>query len=386
MSNSYILELPDTDHVMEVIGERFDDALCFMTDFSVIYGGAVRDVLAGMPIEGDIDISVARCDFGKVTSAFGQSPKWRAVQAEDAKRLAARYGIPSGGLLSVDISARSEKPSGRILAMDTFESHRGMKAQVIVPSAEFEDPMMEALTFARDVDIACCGVVMLNDGRVFEVVPGAFEDCKNKVLRFNEGADLLHIEALEFRVNKLVARGWKSEIDIRSKIMQANRKKKREEASRRRKMGEMAKYAEIHSGSTATAMEVEGETIKFPWNFCYLADGIVNFERTIEGAPAVTIAVNPANFSIAKNTVEAIVRKYRGAVRVNLRGPERFDISGNDEMMLNDILKGLSGMGSPFFTYKAEAAGGSSDTTGYISSADTTSIKFSSSTAYIKMR
>lgn len=347
MSSNYIAELPDTDHVMEMINERFDGALDFLTEFSLVYGGAVRDVLAELPMEGDLDISAARCDFSKVVRTFRQSPKWQNASAKDAAFIAAQYGIP--GMTLPDIRSQPNRPTSNILAMEAFESYRGRKAQIAVHVKELEDPAMEALALARGADIVCCGVAMFSDGRVFEVIPGAFEDCKNRVLRLNELAEVLHIDALESRIRKLATRGWKSEIDIRSETIKERRKKKREEAARRKKASKMSKYAE------ATTDSFEGLQTHFPVSFCFLTFGegayretVQNaFEKAISRLPHISIAVHPENFSIAVKAIEEATRRHNGASKVLLAGPGRFKIAGSSGDLLDDINRDLRGMGSP---------------------------------------
>jgi hypothetical protein len=70
-------------------------------------------------------------------------------------------------------------------------------------------------------------MVMFRDGRVFEALPGAYDDCKNRLLRINSHSDTMYIEALPDRVEKLVARGWKSEIDVKTEMEKFKKKESR---------------------------------------------------------------------------------------------------------------------------------------------------------------
>ena len=72
----YIREIPNTGWVSEAIAERFDNALEMMTPNSVIYGGAVRDVLSGKELLGDLDIVLPPEDFGKISNSFHTNSKW----------------------------------------------------------------------------------------------------------------------------------------------------------------------------------------------------------------------------------------------------------------------------------------------------------------------
>jgi hypothetical protein len=81
------------------------------------------------------------------------------------------------------------------------------------------------------VDIICCGMIMLYDGRVFEAVPGAYQDCIDGVLRINKSSDTIYLDAIGTRVEKLVGRGWKNTIDVNKVIKEVE--ENREKAKRK---------------------------------------------------------------------------------------------------------------------------------------------------------
>jgi len=210
----YLKEVPDVEHVSEVIAEQFDDALEFMTPNTIVYGGAVRDVLADLPLVGDLDLAVAPAELETLRYAFETSAKW--VDSDMLERTA-----------SVPILGKSPfgLPSMPMAGITQFSTINGATVQLIA-SASFQKGNLEkALYMARQVDIVCCGVVLLSDGRVFEALPGAYEDCRNRVLRINEYSDTIYVDALPSRVEKLVGRGWKSDIDVRSTMANLNRKR-----------------------------------------------------------------------------------------------------------------------------------------------------------------
>lgn len=69
----------DAPWVLEVISENFDGALELMTDSNVVYGGAVRDALANIPLEGDLDIAVSTMSNNKQIQMFNESLKWKPI-------------------------------------------------------------------------------------------------------------------------------------------------------------------------------------------------------------------------------------------------------------------------------------------------------------------
>jgi hypothetical protein len=178
--------------------ERFDNALEFMTPYSIIYGGAVRDCIAKKELVGDLDLAMPPNDFIGISEAFHTNPKW----------------IPSANLNDKDIKLHIERDYGNV-NVSSFETTGGKIVQLITSKYQDRDPLQSAIYVARMVDIVCCGVIMLCDGRVFEVVPGAHQDCVDGVLRINKNSDTINLDSLRLRVDKLVNRGWKNTIDIR---------------------------------------------------------------------------------------------------------------------------------------------------------------------------
>lgn len=211
-SIGYLKEIEDVSWVQEVIMERFDNALELMTLNTIVYGGAIRDCLLGVELVGDLDLAVPKSEFKRLFSSFQHNPRWVSIQGNNI------YD-------NQDILIQS---------MSLFKTIRGQIVQLISARGDFETKMEEATCLARNADIVCCGVVMFNDGRVFEVIPGAYQECIDGVLTINDNSNSIHPELLKSRIDKLVGRGWKSEIDViktlkrvkasRAKAMRKSRK------------------------------------------------------------------------------------------------------------------------------------------------------------------
>jgi hypothetical protein len=118
----------------------------------------------------------------------------------------------------------------------SFTDCNGKEVQIITSKQHTKDPFQDALYMVRMVDITCCAVLMTADGRVFEVVPGAFEDCKNRVLSLNESSTTVFIDALPSRVAKLEKRGWKNTIDVKIAMRDVKRRQEKEKQRQQRQL------------------------------------------------------------------------------------------------------------------------------------------------------
>jgi len=204
--------IPDTDWVSEIIIERFDASFELLSNNSVIYGGAVRDALAGMPLEGDLDISIPANDFNAVHQMFNVSTRWLAVGSDNM-------------IAKPQSSYDKKRPMPVIRSVIEFEGVNGARAQLICSNSRGSTKKEAALYVPRNVDIICCGVVIDRNGTVYEVVEGAYEDCQKGILRLNTSMENPSVESLKDRVAKLEARGWTNEVDMREAAKLERRKK-----------------------------------------------------------------------------------------------------------------------------------------------------------------
>jgi hypothetical protein len=220
----YLKEIDDMDWVTEIIEERFDNALSFMTESSVIYGGAIRDAIAGLPLLGDLDIAATARNAKMIVNEIRRNPRWVVQKTHKTKPISSYEDTVGKGIVSEVIS---------------FENEKGRVIQIIPINSSLGDSKPEIL-MAKRVDIVCCGMVLTADGRVFEAVPGAYEDCRSRILRIN---DLMFkemaLDHLMSRVDKLVARGWISEID--PKFVNQEQERRKEQAEQELKEAEKSK-------------------------------------------------------------------------------------------------------------------------------------------------
>ena len=259
----FLKEIEHTNWVVEVLIERFDQSIFeIMPDSALIYGGAIRDILAEQPLQGDLDIAIPSIRMADVRHKLSDHPKWtevvknvKAIKTEEPQNVhpmpvdvpepqnAGYYpsydveitSIP--GEIEVNEVPNDYKKEKVIENVRSFVGVNGAEIQLISAKCDNNAPLKNesyaVIELIKKVDMICCGVVMDKRGKVFEALDGAFDDCLNKSLRFNRliirTAALDNIEA---RVKKLEKRGWKSFINLK-KI--ENRQKKLLAADKKRK-------------------------------------------------------------------------------------------------------------------------------------------------------
>ena len=245
----FMLEIEGFEHTVEVLHSRFDNAIDLLPDKAVIFGGAIRDVLAKMELKADLDILCHSSLYGKVLKRkFLDDPCWCLVHDDNELMMVSEtYGLspPNSEILynpnpSTEVKIEYGKdhklptitlptitgPSrGAKASSGTDNLHKyleqiisfvnvdGVTAQVMVVKQNLsEDLMGFPLALARQVDLICCGLVMTKEGRIYEVVPDAQKDCVNRVLRLNPNSQIISIKRTTKRIEKLVSRGWVSAI------------------------------------------------------------------------------------------------------------------------------------------------------------------------------
>lgn len=207
LQKEVVLKEIDAPWVIEWIEAKFDDALLMLTDRCIIYGGAVRDILAKLPIAGDLDVAVPYSHYLEVTQALGDSSRW--ICTNPNKQTNQSYN---------DIYAKI------ISSVTTYTNNSNEKLQLVKPvqtrthqDSEYDEG---AITIVTNVDLLCCGVMMdVATSKVYETNDGAHDDCINKVLNINPSMkkekSKIRYEVLTNRVHKLVKRGWKDNTNVK---------------------------------------------------------------------------------------------------------------------------------------------------------------------------
>ena len=195
----YFREIGDGSTLIEILGERFDDAMDLMTPNAIVYGGAVRDLLAGKELVGDLDIAVSKSEAEEILCRFQNSAKWCDVKFINRRSNAGGYNHVT-----------------KIESVHEFQTMGGIKVQVMVSTVATGNPFEDALEIARNVDMVCCGVGLAFDGMLFETVPGGEEDCKKGVLKINyDSSHLSCMDRVQKRIDHLKGRGWQVSINMK---------------------------------------------------------------------------------------------------------------------------------------------------------------------------
>jgi len=220
---------------LELVAEKFDNAVDLIGSNAVVYGGALRDLIAGFPLTSDLDIACDYNEYKQVVRRFNNSEKW--ITGSDMKKL---RGGTSNDLFDNILNNLSQRKNSYenipISSVTDFYTCNNVKIQ-LMRAASAADGEGSAVDIVKNVDIVCCGLMMDAAGRIFEVVKGAYRDCVNKVLNLNEGGLGIDIKALESRISKLEERGWISKINLRKLARNA----KKLEESKNKYMQKMAK-------------------------------------------------------------------------------------------------------------------------------------------------
>lgn len=243
MDIPYLREIEGVEWVAEVIAERFGNAPELMTPNSVIYGGAIRDALAGLPLLGDLDIAVPPKEQKALQHNFEQDVRWDSPNSGRSP-FAGVKGSPYEEPVE-----QGQLPMQDIIEYVTFEN---AIAQLMVSDITGKDLLAQALGMARQVDFLCCSVVMLSDGRIFETLEGGHQDCLDRVLRINSASSTIYLKALPSRIEKLVARGWESTVDVEEVNKRVEAERKKEE---RKKMRQHRAAQKRHKQMFAAAKE-----------------------------------------------------------------------------------------------------------------------------------
>jgi len=194
----------DIPWALSCIEEKFDDALIMLKNDCLIYGGAIRDIIAELPIKGDLDVAIPYNTYSNILFTFDNSSRW----------------IIKDPVLLLQTNNNYKGAIKQFLNnIITYTNLSGKEVQLIQanPSRYKETNYnQQILNIVYNVDMVCSGVIMDIEGNIKEILPGAIEDCKNKQLNINPkfNPKQIHYNSLKKRILKLVKRGWHNNIDL----------------------------------------------------------------------------------------------------------------------------------------------------------------------------
>lgn len=220
----------DIPNITELISETFDGVLDYMFPGMLVFGGALRDIIAGFGLHHDLDIAASHSEGKKFIQYLETSSKWVEECVVDQYKRQAKimedkildvvspHNMENGTLdLNRNLPCITKPKSsnyGNIQGVRTFINSSGQKLQIIIGKSNlFTLKEQSPILIVKAVDFICCGIMMDIEGNVYEIVEGAKDDCVKKILRINKNADI-KFHDLNKRIKKLTNRGWKSEINL----------------------------------------------------------------------------------------------------------------------------------------------------------------------------
>ena len=183
----------NTPWITEALEAKFDNAIQLLTPGCKIFGGSLRDLVADLPIEGDLDVLVPTSEFIALRKSFAESPNWILDKLIDTSS----YNFKLDRL--------------RVEKILNFKNISNKIVQLI--KIKNEDRVLDdyeiILNNIKSVDIRCCGLMLDMEGNLLEVIEGAQQDCKDKALRLNPFVKNKCAKSkVTQRIEKLVKRGW----------------------------------------------------------------------------------------------------------------------------------------------------------------------------------
>ena len=335
----------------EIVDERFDSITTMLTPNAVLYGSTVASMIAGFPIEGDLDISVSHLEFMDMAKNLANSTKWLQVEGsriteDDFSRKAmptpyggtvqithsaGSLGYDSGSTLGKKVgvgfkpkSRYSEVPNLPVSQVVAFKTVNNVKVQIVESKESLGDPLEDALAVVRSVDFVFCGIGMDKYGRLLEVIEGAYDDCCKKVIRVANYDPLIKPSKFKQRFDKYMKRGWTLGISI-EKAMDGLRKAGKDymlrEAERMKKLeARQAKQRSRQRKAPSKLYEIHDNSIVFRSEFLrvvpvgvlteqveYMSGKMGYHMSTIDKSPGS--AVFTCENAISKSTLNSMAYK-----------------------------------------------------------------------------
>ena len=225
----FLKEIENVEWVSEILSEKFDNAAEMMPGGSIIYGDAVRNCIAGKGLPDILDIAVSSMEYSTAANNFGTHPKWISptekydnIELKTSSKSAPR--IQAKPIVADDESpyTKIERPDQSLFKSRPSNVHyvttNGSRVNLVLSPKRSHDPFENALYVARSMDFICCGIIMLPDGRVFEVIPEAHKDCTEGIIRINQKLDSALIGNLSVRIENAKTAGWKIDDSVSKDI------------------------------------------------------------------------------------------------------------------------------------------------------------------------
>jgi hypothetical protein len=192
--------------------ELFHGSVLNPADLIRVFGGAIRDSIAGLPIH-DVDIICGSLS-SKTLDSLLIKKGYHYIESLTPKDLSSVYSE-----IQIINEPRSYVKGSKVVQVIR---PRFNTSNMVSQAQKYEEYKNSLDHLVSNVDISCCGVSY--DGRrLRESVTNAILHCKNRVFEVNDGALMIvntrsGIDRLSMRKHKLLDRGWK-EIDKKERVV-----------------------------------------------------------------------------------------------------------------------------------------------------------------------
>lgn len=293
---NWLIQVETEAPLLEIFDQKFFGVTNLLTPSAIIYGGSLIAALTDAEILGDLDIGVSDFEHEAICSNFANSMKW--IQVSSRPSIARISGYKKDRAFSSSIKR-----------ITNFETFYNVSAQIIVAESSDNDidRFDTALKVARAVDFSICSMAMDMNGRVFETIRGAWDDCRNKVLRIIRKPENINFGAIIERSNKYIARGFV--LDEESAKLIKMSKEKASEASTEEKCA-------------------------------YLRDSINGFINIAFTQNNASIMISKKVFTramLSENEINLFIKTFISSVNSNFHGKKAPPIS-TEEKITMDIL------------------------------------------------
>lgn len=220
--------LEEINHVsiLESVDEVFDSATSLMTLNAVMYGSTITALIAGLPICGDLDIAVSKQEYMRICQSFASSVKWLQT---DGKRIPEHSADHGRAFVQAEAPSSSnpyaEAKHLPVSKTATFESVNQSCVQIVESKVMTGDRLEDALEVVRKVDFTFCGMAVDSFGRMLEVIPHAYDDCLQRVIRIQNYQPEMDFERMDHRLHKYIERGWGLTMSIDQVMSNLNKAK-----------------------------------------------------------------------------------------------------------------------------------------------------------------
>lgn len=196
-----------SDYIEFDVDEIFDQS-----DFITIFGGSVRDSIAGLDIH-DVDILCMSKSAEKLRYFLTHKYNYKSLDLYDIDTINMYKGI---SLISEPWTLMNENKKIIQIIKPTL-NNQGLKSHTTSVTDQYIDAYRYLI---KNIDLSCCGVFIEkdfyiskiaddNDGIILkEACDYAIAHCLSKSFKINKSAVLYNEDRTNFREDKLIKRGW----------------------------------------------------------------------------------------------------------------------------------------------------------------------------------